>query len=192
LAFVLPPEEQDTAVKRISELWNPDLRAEGSYADRSHDRNALMSYLSEHPTELLIGAGPGNFHSYFDRGITRNFFGHNSYLHWTGELGIGGFLLLLAWCLSVCWFMKKRLRSQNATCRLAARTGLAVVTGRMVAAWGAESLFGAEGMGYYSLFFVGTVYLLISIASDVATPDFAVSPRPNRGLAREPALWGAG
>ena len=33
----------------------------------------------------------------------------------------------------------------------------------MVAAWGAESLFGTQGMGSYSLFFVGVVYLLTSI-----------------------------
>ena len=140
-------------------------------ADRSYDRKRLLSYLSEHPRELLIGVGPGNFHRYVTQGITRNFFGHNSYLHWTGELGIGGILLLLAWCLSICLYAKKRLRSQNRICRLAAQTCLAVVAGRMVAAWGAESLFGTQGMGVYSLFFVGVVYLLVSIASDVGAPD---------------------
>lgn len=171
LTFFLPLEEQTAAITRMSELWNPELRAEGSYADRSYDRKRLLSYLSEHPRELLIGVGPGNFHRYVTQGITRNFFGHNSYLHWTGELGIGGILLLLAWCLSICLYAKKRLRSQNRICRLAAQTCLAVVAGRMVAAWGAESLFGTQGMGVYSLFFVGVVYLLVSIASDVGAPD---------------------
>ena len=37
----------------------------------------------------------------------------------------------------------------------------------MVAAWGAESLLRTQGMGYYSLFFVGVAYLLVTIASDV-------------------------
>ena len=59
--------------------------------------------------------------------------------------------------------LKKGLKSQDRICRLAARTCLALVAGRMVAGWGAESLFGTEGMGYYSLFFVGIVYLLASI-----------------------------
>lgn len=163
LTFFLPSEERTAAITRMSELWNSELRAEGSYADRSSDRKKVLSYLSEHPRELLIGAGPGNFHVYVTRGIAENFFGHNSYLHWTGELGIGGILLLLAWCLSVCLYAMKRLRSQNRICQLAARTSLAVVAGRMVAAWGAESLFGTQGMGNYSMFFVGVVYLLASI-----------------------------
>ena len=165
---------------RMSELWNPELRAEGNYADRSSDWTRLLSYLPEHPRELLIGVGPGNFHWYQAQRITYNFFGHNSYLHWTGELGIGGFLLLLAWCLSVCLYTKKRLRSQSRICQLAARTCVAVVAGRMVAAWGAESLFGTDGMGYYSLFFVGVVYLLVSIASDVGATSSYFHVRPNR------------
>jgi hypothetical protein len=41
----------------------------------------------------------------------------------------------------------------------------------MVAAWGAESLFGTQGMGYYSLFFVGVVYLLASIESDGSSSE---------------------
>jgi O-antigen ligase len=171
LTFFLPLEEQTVAITRMSELWNSELRAEGSYADRSYDRRKLLTYLPEHPRELLIGAGPGNFHVYVTRGITKNFFGHNSYLHWTGELGIGGILLLLAWCLSVCLYAKKRLRSRNRILQLAARTCLAIVAGRMVAAWGAESLFGTQGMGNYSLFFVGVVYLLVSIGVRCAEPD---------------------
>jgi O-antigen ligase len=95
VTLVLPPAEQATAMTRMSELWNPELRAEGDYADRSSDRASMLSYLPEHPRELLIGVGPGNFHWYMDHRITYNFFGHNSYLHWTGELGIGGLLLLL-------------------------------------------------------------------------------------------------
>jgi hypothetical protein len=50
----------------------------------------------------------------------------------------------------------------------------------MVAAWGAESLFGTDGMGYYSLFFVGVVYLLVSIASDVGATSSYFHVRPNR------------
>ena len=94
-------------------------------------------------------------------------------------MGIGGFLLLIAWCLSVCLYTKKRLSSQNRISQLAARTGLALVTGRMVAAWGAESLFGTDGMGQYSLFFVGVVYLLVSIASDGGAPGFRIHLRHN-------------
>ncbi|MDR3413491.1 MAG: hypothetical protein P4L87_21470 [Formivibrio sp.] len=171
LAFFLPPVEKASALDRMSELWNPQLRVEGDYADRSFDRARLLSYLPEHPRELLIGAGPGNFHWYNAKGITKNFFGHNSYLHWTGELGIGGLLLLLAWCISVFLFLMKRLRSRSLICQLAARTCLALVIGRMVAAWGAESLFGTEGMGSYSLFFVGVVYLLLSVASGMDVTD---------------------
>lgn len=163
VTLVLPPAEQTTAITRMEELWNPELRAEGDYADRSSDRASLLRYLPEHPRDLLIGVGPGNFHWYQSQRITYNFFGHNSYLHWTGELGIGGLLLLLAWCLSVCLYTMRRIRSQSRIFRLAARTCLALVTGRMVAAWGAESLFGTQGMSYYSMYFVGVVYLLVSL-----------------------------
>lgn len=162
--FVSAPQERAAVITRISELWNPKLRAEGDYADRSYDRKSLLRYLPEHPREFLIGVGPGNFHSYQTRMITKNYLGHNSYLHWTGELGIGGFVLLLAWCFSVCMFAKTRLRSERPISQLVARTCLALVVGRMVAAWGAESLFGTEVLGCYSLYFVGVVYLLVSIA----------------------------
>jgi len=180
LAFFPPSAEETTTTNRISELWNPELRAAGSYAGRSSDRTSLLGYIPQHPTTLLFGVGPGNFRWYRAQGITKNGFGHNSYLHWTGELGIGGFLLLVAWCLSVCLYTKKRLRSLPRICQLAARTCLAVVTGRMVAAWGAESLLGTDGMGYYSLFFVGVVYLLVSIASDVGATGFPFHVRHNR------------
>jgi hypothetical protein len=159
-----PPAQKFTELQRMSALWNPTVRAEGSYADRSHDRKSLANYLLDHPEKLLIGAGPGNFHWYQTEQITRNFFGHNSYVHWTGELGIGGLLLLLGWCFSICLYISSRLRSQDRICRLAARTCLAIVVGRMVTAWGGESLFGTEGMGHYSLYLVAVVYLLASVA----------------------------
>jgi hypothetical protein len=172
LTFFLPAAEGATAMERVSELWNPKLLATGAYAERASDRATLLSYLPEHPSKLLIGVGPGNFRWYRAHRITYNSYGHNSYLHWTGELGIGGFLLLLAWCLTVCLYTKNRLRSQPGICRLAARTCLAVVISRMVAAWGGESLFGIDGMGYYSLFFVGVVYLLASSASGATGFNF--------------------
>jgi O-antigen ligase len=150
----------------MSELWDPVLREEGSYADRSTDRAAVLRYLPEHPREFLIGVGPGNFHWYVDQRITYNFFGHNSYLHWAGELGIGGFLLLIAWCLFICLDAKRYLRSHSRICRLAASSCLALVIGRMVAAWGAESLFGTQGMSNYSVYFVGIVYLLVVCISE--------------------------
>jgi len=172
VTLVLPPAEQTTAITRMNELWNPELRSEGNYADRSSDRASLLRYLPEHPMDLLIGVGPGNFHWYQTQRITYNFFGHNAYLHWTGELGVGGLFLLLGWCLSVCLYAQRRLKSQNPICQLAARTCLALVIGRMVAAWGGESLFGTQGMGYYSMYFVGVVYLLVSIASDSEATGF--------------------
>ena len=165
LTCFLPAATETREMTRMSELWNPELRAEGNYADRSHDRRALLAYLPDHPRDLIIGVGPGNFHWYQTQGITELFSGHNSYLNWTGELGVGGFLLLVLWCLSVCLFAKKRLKSSDPICQLAARTCLALVVSRIVAAWGAESLFGTEGMGTYSLLFVGVVYLLVSVAS---------------------------
>jgi hypothetical protein len=177
LTIFLPSAEQATAMTRISELWNPELRAAGNYGVRSSDRASLLSYLPDHPRELLIGVGPGNFRWYRGQGITKNFFGHNSYLHWTGELGIGGLLLVLAWCLSICLYTKKRLSNPRAISQIAARTCLALVIGRMVAAWGDESLFGAEGMGHYSLFFVGIVYLLASVASDAGVSGYYFAVR---------------
>jgi O-antigen ligase len=162
-------------------LWNPELRAVGDYADRSADRASLASYLQEHPRELLIGTGPGNFHWYEARRITYNFFGHNSYLHWTGELGIGGLILLLSWCFSVCMYAATRRKSQSHIASLAAGTCLAIVTGRMVTAWGSESLFGTQGMGGYSLYLVGIVYLLVSIISDASLPRLSL-PRTTKVL----------
>jgi hypothetical protein len=82
--------------------------------------------------------------------------------------------------------MKKRLRNQNRICQLAARTGLALVAGRMVAGWGAESLFGTDGMGNYSLFFVGVVYLLVSVASDASAPRFRFHLRHNLAQTIQP------
>lgn len=167
LTYFLPAAKEATEMTRLTALWNPKVRAESSYAGRSHDRSAMLTYLPEHPRELIIGVGPGNFHWYQEQGITVNYFGHNSYLQWTGELGIGGFILVITWCGSVYLYAKKRLRSPNRISRLAARTCLALIAGRMVAAWGAESLFGSTGMGYYSLYMVGILYLLVSVASDV-------------------------
>ena len=166
VTLVLSPANQATATERMRELWNPELREQGDYADRSSDRAAMLRYLPEHPEDLLIGVGPGNFHWYQTNGITYNFFGHNSYLHWTGELGIGGLFLLLAWCFSVCRYAMNRIwmRRRPHIFQLAARTCLALVVGRMVAAWGGESLFGTENMAYYSMYFLGFVYLLASIA----------------------------
>lgn len=167
LTVLLPAGEHATEMTRIREFWNPELREEGSYGGRSYDRESLLSYLPDHPRELLVGVGPGNFHWYQAQRITVNFFGHNAYLHWTGELGIGGLLLLLAWCFVICRYTTKRLKSHSRLCQLAARACLAIVAGRIVAAWGGESLFGTEGMGNYSLYFVGVVYLLSSIPSDI-------------------------
>jgi O-Antigen ligase len=164
LVVLLPREEADIQVTRLRELWSPELRASGSYADRSADRQTMLKYLPENPRNLLIGAGPGNFHWYYVHGITNNFYGHNSYLHWTGELGVGGLVLLLGWCFSVLMLARNRLHVGMGVSQLAALVCLALVAGRIVAAWGAESLFGTESMGPYSLFFVGIVYLLLSIA----------------------------
>jgi len=168
LTVVLSPAKRATEMTRMSELWNAQLRAEGNYGSRAEVRERLLEYLPDHPTELLIGAGPGNFRRY--QRVVDNIYGHNSYLHWTGELGIGGYVLLLAWCVSVCLYAVRWLRSKHPICQLAARACLALVVGRMVAAWGAESLFGTNGMGYYSLYLVGVVYLLVSLASDVGAP----------------------
>jgi hypothetical protein len=163
---VLPEEARTMALDRVSEFWNPELRSEGDYASREYDRAAMLDYLPNHPRELLIGVGPGNYHWYSAQRITMNSFGHNSYLHWTGELGIGGLLLLLGWCTSACIYAIRRIGQRNVTCSLCARIALAIVVSRIVAAWGAESLFGTQGMGYYSIFFVGVVYLLLSAVSN--------------------------
>jgi hypothetical protein len=48
--------------------------------------------------------------------------------------------------------------------------GMALLAGRMTASWGAESLFGTDGMGYYSLYFVSATYLLATLARQA--PDF--------------------
>lgn len=167
----LPSEERTSALSRMSELWNPALRAEGNYADRASDRASLLRYLPDHPREFLIGIGPGNFHWYQTHRITYNFFGHNTYLHWTAELGVGGLLLLLGWCFSVILCATKRLRTHDPPCQLAARVCLALLAGRMVAAWGDDCIFGTQGEGYYSLYLVGVVYLLLSIMSDANATD---------------------
>lgn len=165
LTLVLNAAHRAAAIERISELWNPELRAEGSYADRSHDREALLQYLPDHPADLVIGVGPGNFHRYVADRVAINFMAHNSYLQWTAELGIGGLFLLIAWCLSVSLFGAKLLRSTLPFYQLVGRTCIALVIGTMVAGWGGEYLFGTEGMNCYSLYFVGVVYLLVSTTS---------------------------
>ena len=62
LTLFLPSAEETTELTRISVLWNPELRAQSSYADRSTDRASLLSYLPDHPSDFLFGVGPGNFH----------------------------------------------------------------------------------------------------------------------------------
>lgn len=172
LTCFLPPQKETAEVNRIRVFWDPALRAESSYADRSHDRKSMLGYLPEHPKDLLIGVGPGNFHWYMDHHITYNFSGHNSYLQWTGELGIGGLILLLAWCLSILLYTMRKLRSRNRIVELAARVCLALVIGRMATAWGSESLFGTEGMSCYSLYFVGIAYFLVSVMSNTGEAGF--------------------
>lgn len=185
------PEQRTEALERMSEFWDPALRSEGDYASRAHDRSVMLNYLPDHPRQFLIGVGPGNYHWLADQRITMNSFGHNSYLHWTGELGIGGLLLLVSWCASVCIYSLVRNSNRNPVNGIAARMALALVVSRIVAAWGAESLFGTQGLGNYSLFFVGALYFLLSVASNTRYRGDELTQRfsqANHSLHPQPVL----
>ena len=170
LTVFLTPANRSKELTRMSALWNSQQRLQGNYGSRLSNWTSMLSYLPDHPEDLVIGAGPGNYRAYAADGATYLLSGHNSYLTWTGELGLGGLFLLLAWCGSVCLYAARCVRNKPRICQLAARTCFALVVGRMVAGWAGEALLGTDGMGYYSLYMVGIVYLLISVASDVGAP----------------------
>lgn len=162
----------DAYKERVYELVDTSKLMEGTYRDRSIDQKLLPVYLSKFPREFFLGSGPGNFRSYQERRITLNAMGHNSYLHWLGEFGILGLFSILWWCSSIIYFFLKRMmNSTKQTTNAIIAIGLGVIVSRCVAAWGAESIWGVDGMGYYSLYFVGIIYLFVKMCDFQGTPD---------------------
>jgi O-antigen ligase len=158
VAYWLASDNVDSLNKML-ELFNDETREVGTYASRTNDRQALLSYFREYPQEFLFGAGPGNFRRYGISGITINWFGHNSYIHWLGELGVVGFLVFLAWLLNSCWAALKLATSTLLPYRdrLPGILALSLLISRCISAWGTEGLLGTDGMGYYSLYFVSVL-----------------------------------
>lgn len=156
----------EASLVRLQELVDSNARNKGSYADRSSDRVTLPAHLMESPERMMLGSGPGYFRRYRNEGVTINAMGHNSYLHWLGELGIGGVSGVLAWCaVTIVYFARQSLIARaTSTPATVAPVAVALIVGRAVAAWGAESLFGTDGMGYYSMYMVAAVYLLFVMA----------------------------
>lgn len=148
---------------RLMEMVQVNRLMEGSYRDRAADRQLLPAYFMEGNIEALIGSGPGNFRSYQARGITLNAMGHNAYLHWMGELGILGLVAIVWWCFSMLYLFAHGFTSQLPWIRLVALGGMAILISRCVAAWSAESIWGVDGSGYYSLYFIGICYLCAGI-----------------------------
>ena len=134
-----------------------------SNQDGAADRQLLLAYFMQGNIEVLTGSGPGNFKSYQTRGITLNAMGHNAYLHWLGELGLFGLVAIVWWCFSMLHLFAQGLTSQLPWIRLVALGGLAILISRCVAAWTAESIWGVDGSGYYSLYFIGICYLCAGI-----------------------------
>jgi hypothetical protein len=156
-------EGQSTSISRLQELTDEDKLMTGSYLDRSLDRVSLPEYYATLPQELVWGAGPGNFRRFQFNGITRNAMGHNSYLHWLGELGIIGAIVIFAWCGSLLFFVLRRtILTGSAQIRMTLGALGGVLVSRMVAGWGAESLFGTDAMGVHSCMFVLSVYVLVA------------------------------
>ncbi len=101
VGYVVWNRWDETSRERITEIWNSDLRASGSYADRAHDQAALIKYMSGMPPEFFLGAGPGNYGRYKRMNVTIIGLGHSSYRGMFGELGIIGLLAMLYWCFNI-------------------------------------------------------------------------------------------
>lgn len=160
LALLLWPNWEQSNKGRVMQQAN---RLFVSNQDGAADRQALLAYFMQGNIEGLTGSGPGNFKSYQARGITLNVMSHNAYLHWLGELGILGLVAIVWWCLSMLYLFVHGFTNQLPWIRLVALGGLAVLVSRCVAAWTAESIWGVDGNGYYSLYFIGICYLCAGI-----------------------------
>lgn len=160
--YVVWQRWDETSRERIMEIWNSDLRASGSYADRAHDQAALITYMSGLPTEFFLGAGPGNYGRYKRMNVTIIGLGHSSYRAMVGDLGIVGFLAMLCWCFSVanrCVFLP---RSDTNT-RFLSAIVLGLLLDRMLSAWSAGGLFDAFGMAQVDYFAIACLYLILRL-----------------------------
>jgi len=146
--------------ERISELWDPELRAQGTYRDRQYDAKALPAYMITMPLEGVIGAGPGNYERYVNINVTRIGLGHNAYRSILGELGWFGLAALLVWCFQVGRDCVRSIASGGDEALWAAASG-GLLVDRMLASWTADSLLSPMTMGGCNLFAVGVLYMLL-------------------------------
>ncbi len=152
----------ETSRERIAEIWNSDLRASGTYADRAHDQAALITYMSGLPSEFFWGAGPGNYGRYKRMNVTVIGLPHSSYRGMVGELGIVAFLAMLSWCFNIsrrCIFLP---RSDTNT-RFLSAIALGLLLDRMLSAWSAGGLFDSFNMTQCDYFAVACLYLILRL-----------------------------
>ncbi len=158
VSYWIASDDLDSLNKMV-ELFDDQSREVGTYASRTNDRSAIIAYFADYPPEFLFGSGPGNFRRYGIAGITMNWFGHNSYIHWLGELGTIGFLAFLAWLSNSVWKSLKPIFNHSSSPKdgaALAAVGLSLLLSRCISAWGTESLLGTDGMGYCSIYLVAT------------------------------------
>lgn len=162
VGYIVWQRWDETSRERITEIWNSDLRATGSYADRAHDQAALTKYMSGLPLEFFLGAGPGNYGRYSRMNVTIIGLGHSSYRAMIGDLGIVGFLAMLYWCINIASRCVFSLRSDTNT-RFLSAIALGLLLDRMLSAWSAGGLFDAFGMAQVDFFALVCLYLIFRL-----------------------------
>ncbi len=148
--------------ERITEIWNSDLRATGSYADRAHDQAALTTYMSGLPLEFFLGAGPGNYGRYNRMNVLIIGLPHSSYRGMVGELGIIGFVAMLYWCFTIarkCEFLPRG----DTNTRFLSAIALGLLLDRMLSAWSAGGLFDSFNMTQCDYFALACLYLIFRL-----------------------------
>ncbi len=176
----------ETSRERITEIWNSDLRASGSYRDRAHDQTALIHYMAGAPTELFLGAGPGNYGRYLRMNVTIIGLGHSSYRAIAGELGIVGLLALLYWCFQIATRFVFFPRSDT-NMRFLSAIGIGLLVDRMLSAWSAGGLFDSFNMTEVDFFGFACIYLIFRLRRYLGRSQQPLPPEVGAQIATEPA-----
>jgi hypothetical protein len=158
---------------------------DGTGGHRFREHRAIFLYLLDHPHIGVFGLGSNGYRRLMWHGSATMMFGHNIYLHTLYELGLPGFVLLGWWLWRLSDLGTHGNASANGNRRECGMLLLALIVQRLVAGWGADTLFAPEGMLQSNVLFLGLagmVYATYRVPADVkATRPWCASSAVTSG-----------
>lgn len=152
LILMLAPRSLETPTidRYLGTLGEYGAHGGGTGGHRFREHNAILRYLVDHPQTAICGLGANGYRRLMWHGAATMMFGHNVYLHTLYELGIPGAALLAIWL----WHVARLGAIGSLAARFAGdichrqMTVLvsALLIQRLIAGWGADTLFATEGM----------------------------------------------